>query len=76
MTVLLVIIVWFVLAYIVGCRLGRFIHDTQNNRGDERSGIHDRENSGSENNIKNTHQIKEINHDSRETRIEHGERTH
>jgi hypothetical protein len=76
MTILLIIVVWFAVAYFVGCRLGGFIHDTQNDRGEEHSGTYDRENHDSESNIKHTHQTKEINHDSRKARIEHGERTH
>jgi hypothetical protein len=76
MKMLLIFVAWFAVAYFVGCKLGRFIHDTQNHRGDEHSGTHDRENNGSESSIKHTHQTKEIDHDSREAGIEHGKRTH
>jgi hypothetical protein len=76
MKILLILAVWFAVAFFVGCRLGRFIHNTQNNRGDEHSGTQGKVDNSSERSIKHIHHTKEINHDSRKAGIEHGKRTH
>jgi len=76
MTILLIIVVWFVVAYFVGCKVGRFIHDTQNERWDQHNGTKGQGDNSSESSIKHIHHAKEINHDSRETSIKHGKRTH
>jgi hypothetical protein len=54
MKMLLIIVVWFAVAYALGCRLGRFIHDTQSDRGEEHGGTCDRENNDSESSFKHT----------------------
>jgi p-aminobenzoyl-glutamate transporter AbgT len=76
MTIVLIIIVWFAVAFCVGCRLGKFIHDSQNHRGEQHNEIQGQVDKGSERSTKHVHHTKEINHDSRKARIEHGERTH
>ena len=76
MKMLLIIVVWFAVAYFVGCGLGRFIHDTQNHRGDEHGTAQGQVDNGSERIIKHIHHTKEINHDSRKAGIKHGKRTH
>ena len=76
MTIVLIIIVWFVVAFFVGCRLGRFIHDTQNKRGDQHNGTQGQVGNSSESSIKPIYHTKEIDHDSRKAGIKHGKRTY
>ena len=76
MTIVLIIAVWFAVAFLAGCSLGRFIHYGESDRERGHCETQNRENTANYNSIKHIHTIKEINHDSRETRVKHGKRTH
>ena len=67
--IVLAIVAWFVLACVVGCTVGKFIHDSHSDMKSDYDGTHNSENSHTRSSIKHIDHSKESEHDSGKTRI-------